>query len=173
MDCQVFGKTAGANAARNAKLQSGEKLSEKIVEDCRMSLEMATKKDSGEAASRVRERVQELLSSAAGVIRTEEGLREALVEVGELLSTGVRVDSNGLAFGLETRAILDIAEMVMGAAQRRNESRGPHLFFSSPDTAEPLPIDEENWRQYVVISRRDEKMVFEKRKPVPKPGSAL
>lgn len=172
MDCQVFGKIAGANAALNAKLRSGQKLSEKRIEDCRISLEMAIKKDSAEAASRVRERVQELLSSAAGVIRTEEGLREALLQVEELHHAGVRLDANGMAFALETRAMLDVAEMVTGAAQRRKESRGPHLFFPSANATEPLPIDEENWRHYIVLSRRAGEMVFEKRKPVPKPDSA-
>ena len=172
MDCQVFGKIAGASAAQNAQRRSGEKLSERIVEDGRISLEMAMKKDSAEAASRVREKVRELLSSAAGVIRTEEGLRDAFVEVGELLSTGVRVDANGMGFALETRAILDVAQMVMGAALRRKESRGPHLFFPSPHATEPLPIDEPNGRQYVVIAQRDGKMIFEKRKPVPRPDAA-
>jgi succinate dehydrogenase / fumarate reductase flavoprotein subunit len=61
----------------------------------------------------------------------------------------------------------------MGAAQRRKESRGPHLFFASPDAIEPLPIDGENWRQYIVIARRDGEMVFERRKPVAKPGFPL
>ena len=171
MDCQVFGKIAGANAAQNAKRRSGDKLSGRIIEQRCESVRKMLGKDSREAESRVRERVQELLSSVAGVIRTEDGLREALVEVEELLRAEVRVDANGTAFALETRGMLDVAKMVMGAAQRRKESRGPHLFFPSPDATEPLPIDEENWRQYIVVARHDGEMVFERRKPVPKPGS--
>lgn len=173
MDCQVFGKIAGANAAQNAKRRSGDELSGRMIEHRCESLRKTLGKESAEAASRVRERVQELLSCAAGVIRTEDGLREGLVEVEELLRAGVRVDANGMVFALETRGMLDVAKMVMGAAQRRKESRGPHLFFPSPDAIEPLPIDEENGRQYIVIARRDGEMVFERRKPVPKPGSAL
>lgn len=171
MDCQVFGKIAGASAAQNAQRRSGEKLSEKRIEDCRRSVDKILKKDSAEAASRVRKGVRELLSSAAGVIRTEEVLREALLQVEHLQHTGVRVDANGLAFALETRAMLDVAQMVMGAALHRPESRGPHLFFPSADATEPLPIDEQHGRQYIVIARRDDKVVFVKRKPVPKPDS--
>jgi succinate dehydrogenase / fumarate reductase flavoprotein subunit len=173
MDCQVFGKIAGANAAQNAKRRSGGRLSERMIEECRKSVKKMLEGDSSEAASRVRERVQELLSSAAGVVRTEDGLREGIVEVEELMRAGVRVDANGMAFALETQAMLDVAKMVMGAAQRRKESRGPHLFFASPDAIEPLPIDGENWRQYIVIARRDGEMVFERRKPVAKPGFPL
>jgi len=170
LDCQVFGKIAGANAAQNAKGQPGDKLTEGMIDQCRKSVERTLDESSAAPASHVRETVQSLLSSTAGVVRTENGLTDALAETKELSRAGVKVDENGMAFALETLGMLDTAKMVMGAALRRKESRGPHLFFPSPDSTDPLPIDDDNWRRYTVICRRDGEMVFEKRQPVPKPG---
>jgi succinate dehydrogenase / fumarate reductase flavoprotein subunit len=170
LDCQVFGKIAGENAACNAIAGLPPRLSEEMVLGCHQSLELLLGKEIAEPAWRVRQAVQELLSLAAGVIRTEERLSRALTEVDELSRLGVRVDENGIAFALETLGMLDTAKMVMGAAVRRKESRGPHLFFPSPNAAEPLPIDEATGRYYTVICRRDGEMVFGKRQPVGKPS---
>jgi len=169
LDCQVFGKIAGESAARRAIAQVPRVLTEQMAEQrCRLLEEKLTK-SSGQPAWRVRETARDLLSSAAGVIRTEQGLSRAFEDVEELSRAGVKADENGMAFALETLAVLDTARMVMGAALLRKESRGPHLFFASPDSSEPLPIDEENWRRYIVISKRNGNMVFEERKPVQKP----
>jgi len=169
LDCQVFGKIAGENAACNAIAGLPRHLTEEtVVRHCE-SAERSLGEPTAEPASAVRQKVQELLSSAAGVIRTEEGLSRALNDVEELSLAGVKMDENGTAFALETLGMLNTAKMVMGAALRRKESRGPHLFFESAAAVEPLPIDEENSRQYFVISQRDGEMAFEKRRPVPKP----
>jgi succinate dehydrogenase/fumarate reductase flavoprotein subunit len=170
MDCQVFGKIAGARAAENARARSSEKVTQEMVERCIKSIQHTLEKPSAESASSVREKVQSLLSSAAGVIRTEKGLSDAITQVEELSRAGVRPDEKGLAFAVETLGILDTTRMVMGAALRRKESRGPHLFFASPDSPDPLPRNDRDWREYIVISRRDGQMIFEKKLPVRKPG---
>ncbi len=171
LDCQVFGKIAGEIAAHDAKARRSPKLTQELAARCLESLEKTLEKDGALAASRVRDTVQNVLSSAAGVIRTEERLTNALVEVDELSHAGVRVDERGIPVALETLGILDTATMIIGAALRRRESRGPHLFFESPDSLKTLPIDEQNCRHYIVISRQDGEMAFEKRQPVPKPDS--
>ncbi len=170
LDSQVFGKIAGHNAAERAIAGVGQGITERMVEQCRRSLDKRLAAPAAQRASRVRETVQTLLSSAAGVIRTEEGLSETLAEVERLSRAGLKVDENGLAFAVETLAVLDTANMVMGAAMRREESRGPHLFFASAKSPEPLPIDEQNWRHYIVISKRNGEMMFDKKDPVPGPG---
>lgn len=169
LDCQVFGKISGENAAHRAVASVGEKLTPQLAEQCRDSLKREMAAPSAQPASRVRETAQDLLSSAAGVIRTQESLSKALAELEELSLAGVKADENGTAFAVETLALLDTARMVMGAALRRKESRGPHLFFASADSPDPLPIDEENFRHYLVISKRDDGMAFETRQPLPKP----
>ncbi len=171
LDCQVFGRIAGENAAVRAIASVGQELTERMSEECRKSLEERMQKPPAQPASRVRETVQNLLSSSAGVIRTEEGLSRALAEVEELSLGGLKADENGLVFAVETLAVLDTARMVMGAALRRKESRGPHLFFASADSHEPQGIDEENWRLYIVICQRNGEIAFEKRRPVPRPDA--
>jgi len=170
LDCQVFGRIAGENAAHRAVAGVAQGVTQAMVEQCRTSLEKRLGRPAAQPAFRVRETAQSLLSSAAGVIRTEQGLSDAIAELNDLSHAGLKTDENGISFAVETLSILHTAAMVMGAALRRGESRGPHLFFASPDSPEPLPIDEQNWRHYIVIFNTNGEMVFEKRDPVPGPG---
>jgi succinate dehydrogenase / fumarate reductase flavoprotein subunit len=87
------------------------------------------------------------------VVRTESGLRAGLKALAALRAGGMAADEDGLAYALETRNILDVTELVMKAALHRDESRGPHLRFASPDVAEPISRDDSRWQRYTVIQR--------------------
>jgi succinate dehydrogenase / fumarate reductase flavoprotein subunit len=100
------------------------------------------------------------------VVRTEEGLKEGLKTIGRLRREGVALDEKGLVFALETKNILDAAEMVLRACLKRKESRGPHLFFSRFEDPHPAPVKDPEWRKYVVIQNQSGKMVLKKRTPV-------
>jgi len=82
-------------------------------------------------ASLAREMIQEVLSQFASVMRTEEGLNEGLRKIEEIEKEGICIDERGLIFALETNNMLRVAQMVMGAARLRKESRGPHLYFKN------------------------------------------
>ena len=61
-------------------------------------------------------------------------------------------------------AVLLVLSMVLTACGARTESRGPHLYFESPDSIEPLPRRDPDWRTYLVIRRAgDGEMVVERR----------
>ncbi|HIE03165.1 MAG TPA: FAD-binding protein [Candidatus Latescibacteria bacterium] len=156
LDCQVFGRIAGESAARWAAGASRPNLKEVLTE-----LEELKK---GTPASEVRRELKEVMSTCAGVVRTERGLREGLERILRLKEVGMAVDEEGLAFAAETSLMLDLGEMILRAAATRRESRGCHLSFDG--SGDPLPRDDGNWRRYIVISEEDGRMTLEVREPV-------
>ena len=167
LDCQVFGKIAGLNALKEARTNS---TSFDFDLDCsrriREKLSSLEDKTRGEKASLVRSRVQDLLFLYASIIRTEDGLNKGLEELKEIERTGLHADERGLGFALETLNLLKVAQMIMGAARMRRESRGPHLYFRRFEDPEPLPRDDNLWQKYIIIRKGKENMEFILKKPV-------
>ncbi len=167
LDSQVFGKIAGSSALKQAKKTNYfPNMAPSIIENMEQRLNNLQNKNRGEKASLVREQVQNLLSHFASIVRTEEGLKKGMQRLKKIGENGICADERGLIFALETINLLQIAQMIMGAARVRKESRGPHLYFSNFEDAAPLPGNDELWRKYIVITKRGEKMKFEIRKPV-------
>ena len=150
LDCQVFGRIAGESAARTAAELAP--LAESALAAAVSGLTALTE-EGGLPAAEVRAYAQRIVAKAAGVMRTESGLRAGLEALASLRKEGLAADEHGLAYAVETRNILDVAELVMRAALHRDESRGPHLRFASPNAAEPIPRDDSRWQRYVVIQR--------------------
>lgn len=167
LDTQVFGRIAGESAAAWAREAGSAARAPSIANaDPGQRLAMLLSPD-GVPASEARLTIQRLMGRAASVVRTAAGLQDALAELETLRSRGIAADNAGLAFALETRNLLDVAEMVVRAAAMRRESRGPHLLFASPDDPEPLPRDDANWQRCIVIRRgADGRMTLEPRETV-------
>ncbi|MFC1735356.1 FAD-binding protein [Candidatus Hydrogenedentota bacterium] len=163
MDCQVFGKIAGHEAAAEAAQIEQPNISEESLQAAIAGLDALSV--GGAPAAEVREKVQGLLASAGAVIRTEDNIAKTLAAIKDLKAKGMKLDDNGIAFALEAKNMFDVAETVLTACGMRKESRGPHLFFNSVDDAKPLPRDEENWNTYIVIKKTDEGLTTEVRKP--------
>jgi succinate dehydrogenase / fumarate reductase flavoprotein subunit len=62
--------------------------------------------------------------------------------------------------------MLDVAELVMRAALHRDESRGPHLRFVSPDAPEPIPEDDSRWQRHIVIQYDGKRAKLRAEQPV-------
>jgi succinate dehydrogenase / fumarate reductase flavoprotein subunit len=150
LDCQVFGRIAGESAARTA--DELVPLDESALAAAVSRLAALTEAG-GLPAAEVRAQSQRIVADAAGVVRTEPGLRAGLKALATLRVEGLAADEHGLAYAVETRNILDVTELVIRAALHRDESRGPHLRFASPDTAEPISRDDSRWQRYTVIQR--------------------
>jgi succinate dehydrogenase / fumarate reductase flavoprotein subunit len=166
LDAQVFGRRAGeyaAAAAHDARDQAstGDDGLERIAS--RLARLQA---GGGRPASEARHDLQQAMSAAASVIRTDEGLAGLLAQLAEIRQAGIAADDQGVAFACETENVLLTAEMVARAARRRHESRGPHLFFAAMDAPERLPRDDEHWKKYIVIVPGEE-MQLEVRDPAP------
>jgi len=165
LDSQVFGKIAGLNALNEAKMTSHSSSRPIYTDKIRDNLRILQTR-SGREASLVRSKIQDLLFQCATIMRTEEGLGEGLKKLAKIEEQGIRVDKRGLVFALETRNLLTVAKMIMGAARIRRESRGPHLYFHSLNDSEPLPRNDKLWQKYIVVKKTAKNMQFEIEKPV-------
>ena len=164
MDSQVFGKIAGSSAAEEANSLSHSLTDEQInivVEEITEKLNTAH----GLPATEMRERVQDILSTYASVVRTIDGLNEGLQKLSEIQSQGLRIDEKGWVYALETLNALETGTLVLEAALRRSESRGTHLFFKSEDNLSNVPTDEQ-WEKYIMLKKRSDGLIYETREPV-------
>jgi succinate dehydrogenase / fumarate reductase flavoprotein subunit len=165
LDCQVFGKIAGEDAARTASSAPSAETDffRRALEE--FHGEIAGLTSGGMSASAVRRQVKRISEQQASVIRTGDGLTRGLSEIRALNSVGASVDGRGLSFLLETRAMVTVAEMVLAAAALRDESRGPHLRFNRYEDNVPIPRDDLRWCRYIVIRRGVTGMELEVRDP--------
>ncbi len=163
LDGQVFGRIAGWEAALEARsIKIRKEVSPPQIKSYLAQLKrMAPRKKAAE----VRREIHSIASQFAGVVRTEEGLKEGLKSLGRLRREGISPDEKGLLFALETTNLMDVVEMVFRACLLRKESRGPHLFFNHLEDPSPLPSQDPIWRKYIVIQNRKGKMVLKKRTP--------
>ncbi len=165
LDGQVFGKITGAQAALRAKQTEARAISKSEVD---IILEKVDDlyKSRGLTASEYLSRLQKIMSSCAGVVRTAEGLKEGLVLLEELRQMPFEMDSSGLVQAVELPAMTTLAEVVLRSAQLRDESRGPHLRFTCPTDNTPLPRRDPQWQRYIVIKEISGQAELEPREPV-------
>lgn len=165
LDCQVFGKIAGEDAAvasMKAKLADREVIAGKLS----AFAEAAYSLTGGDInAQELRQRLQAVMEESASIIRTTEGLAKGEADLGGLRRLKPRIDSHGLSFCLETKGMLAVAAMVLAAAARRDESRGPHLRFAAFAGNTPLPRRDPEWEKYIVIAKGNGGPVLSVRTP--------
>jgi succinate dehydrogenase / fumarate reductase flavoprotein subunit len=174
LDCQVFGRIAGENAAiESRKLKKLPIVNDTLLRNSLEGLE-DLKGRRGLAASQVRREIKKIMSRSASVFRTERRLVEALRELDALRREKVAQDEAGLAFAAETVLMFPLAETILRASITRDESRGPHLRFASEEDINPIPRDDEAWHKYIVIRRTGEgEMKIETRNPITTGNSAI
>ena len=162
----VFGRRAGEAAAAFSRATESQPRSRQKIQAA--SDEIDTYIKEGEEFARPLQRtLRNAMWEGCGVVRAEEGLREALGKLEEIKKAAedvdVRPDSEGygdLAHALDLRASLVAAEAsLLGAAQRR-ESRGAHQRSDHPDLDPSLTVN-------LVISKDDNGRLTVSREPVP------
>ena len=115
----------------------------------------------------VRRAIQHLMSMRASIKRTAAGVRDGRAELAALVARKWDACGASAEFVAETRNIALVAEMVLAACGARPESRGPHLYFASPDAISPLPRQDPAWQKYNVLRLGpDGELLIETRKPV-------
>jgi L-aspartate oxidase len=98
----------------------------------------------GLAPADARRPLQELMSRHAGVLREEAGLTAAAAEIEALLARPT--ESNGDTASWETTNLLTVAAGLVGAAQRRHETRGSHW------RADFGERDDAHWKLHLDVS---------------------
>jgi succinate dehydrogenase / fumarate reductase flavoprotein subunit len=155
LDSQVFGYITGEITARNSQSVNQSSISDDATAQFIAMLSDIASHEDGDAG-RFRGELQGLIEGAAGIIRTEEGLQEALKKLVTLNKETIKAGKKTLAYALENKNLLLVGEMVMRAALLRDESRGPHLRFERYQSNIPIGRSED-WKKYIVISS-DKKM---------------
>jgi succinate dehydrogenase / fumarate reductase flavoprotein subunit len=164
LDSQVMGRIAGLSAADYANFTRAFPRSKPQPLHAAQAPARGDSIDVRDA----RRQIQRLMTMRASVRRTARGVAEGLAELGALVRRPWDAHNATAEFLAETRNIALVAEMVLAACGARTESRGPHLYFESPDSISPLPRKDPEWQKYNVIQRgKDGKMAVEARKPVP------
>lgn len=163
LDGQVFGKISGHEAALESK--SFDHKLEVSSGRIKKYLHKLKGMKKGKRAQEVRGEIQSLTSTNASVVRTEEGLKRGLKHLEILRREEVAIDEKGLVFALETKNLLDVAEMILRSCLARKESRGTHLFFNRLKDPHPLPSRDPEWRKYILIQNQSGKMSLRKENP--------
>jgi succinate dehydrogenase / fumarate reductase flavoprotein subunit len=155
LEAIAFGRATGANAAQYAKQTCHEDGVDRALHDA-----LAAEEDQlrswlhGQGASvyPLRQQLGDIMEDRVGVFRDGAGLRDAMAEIHRIRGAAERlhVRSNRRRWNQELvdvydfRAMLDVAELVVHAAIRREESRGSHKRTDYPDR------DDERWLRHTV-----------------------
>ncbi|MFC8289962.1 L-aspartate oxidase [Streptomyces sp. NPDC057242] len=149
----------GANRLASNSLLEGLVFAERIVED----IVAAAPRAAGAPvphpvpvvlplpATDARTRIQRIMTSGAGVLRSEASLREAadaLDALHEEAVAGGTDDSKAAEPGVdswETTNLLCVARVLVAAARRREETRGCHWREDRPER------DDAHWRRHLVV----------------------
>ena len=142
-ECLVFGARAGRAAARYAQgapdpgssvaAQAGD-------EERRLTSGLWDRSDGRESIADLRTGMQQTMEDSAGIFRTEGSLVKGAATLRELQerSESMVIDDHSRAFNtqivaaLELSNMLDVAEAIIAAALRREESRGAHQRLDFP-----------------------------------------
>ncbi|HCS62535.1 MAG TPA: succinate dehydrogenase flavoprotein subunit [Microbacterium sp.] len=135
LDINVFGKRAGRNAVEYSKTAEFVPLPENPAAFVSGLLENIRNSDGTERVAVLRKKLQDEMDRNAQVFRTHDSLEHVLGVIKELRERykNVYVDDKGQRFNtdlleaVELGFLLDIAEVVVYAAQNREESRGGHM----------------------------------------------
>jgi succinate dehydrogenase/fumarate reductase flavoprotein subunit len=169
----VFGKRAGCAAAEFAGSHGGGRSDEAVVaaESDRV-LDFLSDRRTGPRPNIIKARLQKLMNDHVGVVRNDEGLREAIasferMEAEDLMTMSVadanRIGNYDWIEALEVTAMVRFARAMAGAALKRTESRGAHYREDHPE------LDNEKWLKNILIRKDGDRLAFETqaRTPVP------
>lgn len=150
-DCQVFGAIAGREAARYASecRFSGESDLVRAWADRQFRNASAVPPDPGSTWTDETEGIKAAMWSYVSVARSAQGLSEANRILTRLASTIRRSRPWNLLAYLELRNMLDLAQVITGAAKLREESRGTHYRSDFPQRAD------DSWVKQIVANRSE------------------
>lgn len=150
-DCQVFGAIAGTEAARYAaeqKFVDEADLVRAAAERQLRTLSAVPPDPGGDWANEV-EGLKAAMWSYASVARDAQGLSEANRILTRMTSRLKRSRPWNLREFLELRNLLDLGQVIAGAAKLREESRGTHYRSDFPKRRD------EQWIKQIAASRTE------------------
>ncbi len=133
-DLLVFGKRAGEFAAKFAQENNQAPIPEQQLEqEAKWALAPFERGQTEENAFHIQGELQEMMQDLVGIVRTEEGLGDAVNRIAgyweraeKIGSGGNREFDPGWHTALDLKHMLTVAESIARAAKERKESRGGH-----------------------------------------------
>ena len=153
----VLGQRAGAVAATHTKVMKPMPVSASLVKDQHARVEaIFARPTSEDTVAKISHELAVLMDEHVGIVRNSEGLAAAARELTALKTRYAHVGlrhhgkmyNAELTSFFELASLLDVAEVVITAAQTRKESRGVHY-----RTDFPLANDSA-WQCHTLISQR-------------------
>jgi succinate dehydrogenase / fumarate reductase flavoprotein subunit len=147
LDTVVFGKRAGAVAAKYVLSKKAQKEGDAAVQKCmretRERIQALLDQRGPENHADLRDEMKQTMISKVGIFRDKKPMEEALQKIRELKERHrkVTVQDKGKVYNidliraLELEGMLDVAEAIVVGALKREESRGAHsrLDFKTRD----------------------------------------
>jgi succinate dehydrogenase / fumarate reductase flavoprotein subunit len=138
-DLLVFGRRAGLAAAQHAKTVSAPSIDNAQIESAERELLAPFSNTGAESPYAVHRDLQEVMQNLAGIFRTEEDLKKALVDLERLKARaakagveGSRLFNPGWHLSYDLKSMLTVSEAVTHSALARAESRGAHSRIDFP-----------------------------------------
>jgi succinate dehydrogenase / fumarate reductase flavoprotein subunit len=139
-DLLVFGKRAGAAAAKHAKEVSLPAIDPAQIDRAERDALEPFQRPSGENPYAIHRDLQETMQNLVGIFRTREDVSRALGELEKLKARlvnvsveGSRMFNPGWHLALELKSMLTVSEGVARSALIREESRGAHSRIDFPN----------------------------------------
>lgn len=152
----VEGVLAGKFAATYVKMTKAMTINTKQLESLQEKLLAPLKRTDGVKPTELKRRIHSIASEYLGVIRTGDGLREAIKQLGEIqqkelpqLYTPTKSRAYNLEWidALELENIVQILELTAKSALMRTESRGVHFRLDYPD------VDHNTWLKEIIVKQ--------------------
>jgi succinate dehydrogenase / fumarate reductase flavoprotein subunit len=168
LDLVVFGRRAGADAARHAKETALPTPADKPERRTLEMLDGILGRTAGDNAGDIRKELQDSMFDLAFVVRSEVGLTKMQEILGGLRERYDRVviTDKGAIYNtdlmevVELGYLLDCADTLVAGALVRTESRGAHFRDDYPTR------DDENWMKHTLAYRQDDGSIRMEYKPV-------
>ncbi|MFF7291485.1 L-aspartate oxidase [Microbacterium sp. NPDC008134] len=144
----VYGRIVGQAAMEHAAGLDAQKRSADAVARARAEIDDLLSADGRENVRALQRAIRNTMTEHAGVVRSEEGLRQGLAELdlieGRMEDIGIHPDIAGfqdLAHAFDLKASALAARATMEAALERRETRGCHNRSDFPDTDPTLQVN--------------------------------
>jgi len=138
-DLLVFGRRAGLAAAQHAKRVSSLSIDNAEIDSADKELLAPFSNTGAESPYAVHRDLQEIMQNLVGIFRTEEDLKNALIELEKLKARaakagveGSRLFNPGWHLSYDLKSMLTVSEAVTHSALARMESRGAHSRIDFP-----------------------------------------
>ncbi|MDK2992240.1 MAG: hypothetical protein PWP48_1473 [Clostridiales bacterium] len=151
LDGQVFGKIAGEAAAARSQTEKPQTIGSSSLERQQLYTKALREMRSDISLSEQLDTVQQMMNRQASVMRTGDGLADALSKINKLTDMKPDMKGQSLYDYFEAKSSIMTAIAVLLSASARKESRGPHLYFNSMEDLIPLPSLPE-YQHYFTVS---------------------